>query len=201
MAYAGERPGASRGDARDDHFVEPTSGTGTDADSEAPVGAVVGWFRDPTKHHEHRFRDGQGWTRWVSNFGVRGDDPYWAPPAWYRDPSRRFRYRYWDGDGWTPQASLGGAATRDRIDAVWPPPLPHAGREAVDGLEERPTRWSRRLERYQTAAPPTARARSAWAAGGRTGRRASRVVVAVQVFAYFDQVSCTTAGPKSSLLT
>ena len=154
MAYAGESSGASPGDARDGHFGDPTSGTGTGGDSEAPVGAVVGWFRDPTRHHEHRFRDESGWTRWVSNFGVRGDDPYWAPSAWYRDPSRRFRYRYWDGDGWTARASLGGGSTRDLVDAVWPPPLPHGGLEAVDALSERPTRWFRRLERYQTAAPP-----------------------------------------------
>jgi hypothetical protein len=146
MAYAGESSGASHGDVHDGHD-ESTGGPDADA------AAFVGWFRDPTRHHEHRFRDEQGWTRWVSNFGVRGDDPYWAPPAWYRDPSRRFRYRYWDGDGWTAQASLGGAATRDPIDAVWSPPLPHEGREAVDGLTERPTKWSRRLAKYETAPP------------------------------------------------
>ena len=141
MADEGEGSGASRQDVRNDGTDEPTDGSGTDS------GAKVGWFRDPIRHHEHRFRDERGWTRRISHFGVPGDDPYWARPAWYRDPSRRFRYRYWEEDGWTAQASLGGSATDDPVDGVWPPPLPNGGLDDVGGLKERSTAWSRARQR------------------------------------------------------
>jgi hypothetical protein len=150
MLDGGEGFRASRHDARDD---------GTDATdestrgSEPDSGANVGWFRDPLKHHEHRFRDERGWTRRILHFGVPGDDPYWPPPAWYRDPSRRFRYRYWDEDGWTALASLGGRVTGDPVDAPWPPPMPVGGLEDVEGLKERATGWSRR-QSAPAAVPP-----------------------------------------------
>jgi hypothetical protein len=102
----------------------------------------VGWFRDPTKHHELRFRDEAGWTRRVSNFGVTGVDPYWAPPGWYRDPSRRFRYRYWDEDGWTALVATGRLASADPVDAVWSPPFPVGGRDDLPAAARVCTNWS-----------------------------------------------------------
>jgi hypothetical protein len=150
MAYGGEGSDASRQDVRD-VSDQPSGGWETDADANAE--AKTGWFRDPIKHHEHRFRDERGWTRRVSHFGVAGDDPYWPQPAWYRDPSRRFRYRYWDEDGWTARSSLGGSTTHDPVDAVWPPPSPFGAREDVDGLKERATAWSRSQSFHRAATP------------------------------------------------
>jgi hypothetical protein len=103
---------------------------------------TVGWYRDPIRHHDERYRDEHGWTRLVANAGATGEDPYWAPPAWYRDPSRRFRYRHWD-DGWTARAGTRGAAVEDPVDAIWAPPVPVGGRSALPEAAAAPSRsWS-----------------------------------------------------------
>jgi uncharacterized protein DUF2510 len=136
MADASEVSRASRDDGRDDVVDAPT-GAGSGSDPGA------GWFKDPTKHHELRYFDGSVWTRQVSNFGVLGEDPYWAAPAWYRDPSRRFQYRYWDDDGWTMRAVTRGEACADPVDAAWSPPLPHHARDDVFVVEVRSTVRSR----------------------------------------------------------
>jgi hypothetical protein len=125
MGDASEISRASRDDGHDDVVAGPAAGAGADSHPGA------GWFRDPTKHHELRYFDGCVWTRRVSNFGVLGEDPYWAPPAWYRDPSRRFQYRYWDDAGWTVRAVTRGEACADPVDGAWSPPLPHHGRDDV----------------------------------------------------------------------
>jgi hypothetical protein len=111
---------------------------GTDAAQQT----TIGWFRDPIRHHDERYRDEHGWTRLVANAGTQGDDPYWAPAAWYRDPSRRFRYRYWD-DGWTARAGTRGDEVVDPVDPGWAPPVAAGGRTSLPEAAVAPSRsWS-----------------------------------------------------------
>jgi len=50
------------------------SGTSGKAGHEAP-----GWYADPIGSHEHRYRDGSGWTRHVADAGIMGIDLSTSP--------------------------------------------------------------------------------------------------------------------------
>ena len=138
MAYGGEGSGTCRDRTARDVTDQPSGGWETDSDANAE--AKTGWFRDPIKHHEYRFRDERGWTRRVSHFGVAGDDPYWPQPRVVPRPEPTFSVPVLGRGRVDGAASLGGSTTHDPVDTVWPPPSPFGAREDVDGLKERADR-------------------------------------------------------------
>jgi hypothetical protein len=88
-------------------FVAPTTADGP------------GWYADPSRHYDHRYWDGSGWTEHVSKGGVASIAPV-TPPDWYPDPTGRFHWRYWTGHEWTEHVSRDQELFVDPLDGDAP---------------------------------------------------------------------------------
>lgn len=121
----------------------------TSAPSRSPSSAEsleidAGWDPDPTGRHQLRYWDGVGWTQWVSDFDVLGQDPMAVDPEVPVDPEAATPL----ANGWV--SPNGNAVTNPRATSMASDRLSIDLAEQVEGLVQYLRSLSRRNRRIGT---------------------------------------------------